>query len=113
MGEDKKETGIDTAKIENSINLLGVVEAREYGSTRGSSKLLSLEKLREIRNAIKKTTYGIIEVPNGKESEFFKSCGINGITKNQFVNKINSTNRIDGLQMKAKLTNGNIKVMTW
>ena len=117
--EDKKEiettTEIkDTATdIKETINLLGVVNAKEYGGGRGNSKLLNIEKLKEIRNAVKKTTYGIIEVPNGNEGEFFKSCGVNGVSKTQFVNKINTTNRIDGLRMKAKLNNGNIKVMTW
>ena len=112
--ENKEDTGKDaTQDIKNTINLLGVTEAKEYGGNRGGSKMLSIEKLREIRTAIKQTTYGIIEVPNGKESEFFKSCGLNGVNKKSFVNKINTTNRVDGLQMKAKLSDGNIKVMTW
>ena len=103
--EDKK--GEDTVK--NTINLMGVMEANEFGSQRSSK--ISLEKLREIRDAIKQTKTGIIAVPLGQEKEFFRSCGIDTETKKtSLVNRINSAHRVDGLGLIAKLDAGNIKI---
>ena len=103
--EDKK--GEDTVK--NTINLMGVSEATEYGTSR--SNKISLEKLREIRDAIKETKTGIIAVPLGQEKEFYQSCGIDIETKKtSLVNRINAAHRVDGLGLIAKLDAGNIKI---
>ena len=103
--EDKK--GEDTVK--NTINLMGVAEATEFGSQRSSK--ISIKTLQELRDAIKQTKTGIIAVPLGQEKEFFKSCGIDTETKKtSLVNRINAAHRVDGLGLIAKLDAGNIKI---
>jgi len=107
MREEDKETSKES--IKNTINLMGVAEATEFGSQR--SNKISLEKLREIRDAIKQTKTGIIAVPLGQEKEFYQSCGIDSETKKtSLVNRINTAHRVDGLGLLAKLDAGNIKI---